>query len=78
MEELFRKWLHDNKNLSNSSVEKYIRAIRAVSRDMNEEGLYDFDLYSLSSSEQFYSLKNKIIENLFLQKKIKKETVCIV
>lgn len=54
MEELFGKWLQTNKNLSQSSIGKYQRAIRAVSKDMNEEGVIDFDLYSITSAHQFY------------------------
>lgn len=69
MEELFGKWLQANKNISQSSIEKYKRAIRAVSKDMNEEGLIDFDLYSITSAAKFYALKKEIINNEYFDKK---------
>ena len=69
MEELFGKWMQTNKNLSQSSIGKYQRAIRAVSKDMNEEGLIDFDLYSVTSSSVFYSLKEKIFNNNYYDSK---------
>lgn len=69
MEELFGKWLQTNKNLSQSSISKYQRAIRAVSKDMNEEGLIDFDLYSVTSSSVFYSLKKDIFDNDYFYSK---------
>ena len=69
MEELFGKWLQTNKNLSQSSIGKYQRAIRAVSKDMNEEGVIDFDLYSITSAHQFYSLKKEIFGNDFFDSK---------
>lgn len=69
MEELFGKWLQTNKNLSQSSIGKYQRAIRAVSKDMNEEGVIDFDLYSITSAHQFYSLKKEIFGNDYFDSK---------
>jgi site-specific recombinase XerD len=69
MEELFGAWLQSNKNISQSSIEKYKRAIRAVSKDMNKEGLIDFDLYSITSDAKFYSLKKVIFDNESFDKK---------
>lgn len=65
MEELFGKWLQTNMNLSQSSIGKYQRAIRAVSKEMIEEGLIDFELYSITSAHQFYSLRKEIFNNEF-------------
>ena len=69
MEELFGIWLQSDKKLSKSSIGKYQRAIRAVSKDMNEEGLIDFDLYSVTSSSAFYSLKKDIFNNDYFDSK---------
>lgn len=69
MEELFGNWLMKNRNLSRNSVGKYQRAIRAVSKDMNEEGLIDFDLYSITSAKAFHSIKKEIINNNFFDSK---------
>ena len=36
MDELFEKWLKNNLNVSENTIEKYKRALNAVSKDMIE------------------------------------------
>jgi len=63
MEELFGIWLKDNYSLSDNSIGKYKRAIRAVTKDMLEEGVIDSDLYSTTSSTEFELIKQLIFNN---------------
>lgn len=69
MEEQFKNWLKCNLNLSDNSVNKYCRAIRAVTKDMLEEGVIDKDLYNVSSSLEFEEYKYSICNNdAFIEK----------
>ena len=49
MEKLFAEWLKNNTNLSDSSIGKYTRAIRAITKDMIAERIIDKDLYNIKS-----------------------------
>lgn len=69
MEEQFEIWLKMNLNLSESSVKKYCRAIRAITNDMLGEGVIDKDLYSISSPLEFEKYKESIYNsNVFIEK----------
>ena len=63
MEKLFREWLEETTKLSESSIGKYIRAIRAITKDMLAEGVIDKDLYNVTSSIEFDSMKKDITSN---------------
>ena len=65
MEDLFGQWLSLNCDISKSTIGKYKRAIRAVSKDMIEEGILQGDLYSISSWEKYESVKAEILANDF-------------
>lgn len=65
MEKLFEKWLNNNSKLSDSSISKYCRAIRAISKDMIEEGVIDKDLYSITTYQDLTALKNIICNNKY-------------
>ena len=69
MEERFAEWLGENLNISESSIGKYKRAIRAVTKDMEEEGVIEKDLYLVTSPTDFYRIKEKIFENKFFYDK---------
>lgn len=69
MESMFGEWLKINRNVSDSTISKYKRAIRAVSKDMNEEGVLQGDLYSISSFQEFESIKSNIFANDFFTEK---------
>lgn len=56
-------------NISDSSVNKYLRAIRAVTKDMFEEGIIDKDLYHISSALEFAKYRDKIFSNNFFIEK---------
>ena len=65
MEKLFEKWLNDNSKLSDNSISKYCRAIRAISKDMIEEGVIDKDLYSITSYQDLTDIKSLICNNKY-------------
>lgn len=69
MEELFRNWLETNKRLSDSSIGKYTRAIRAITKDMLSEGVISKDLYNITSSIEFDNVMKIILSNDFFSKK---------
>lgn len=69
MEELFREWLEANKKLSDSSIGKYTRAIRAITKDMLSENVISKDLYNITSSVEFDNIMKIIISNDFFSKK---------
>jgi hypothetical protein len=69
MDELFEKWLKDNLNVSENTIEKYKRALNAVSKDMIEEGVIDKNIYSIVSSIEFEQVWERILDNTFFQKK---------
>ncbi len=69
MEEQFEIWLEGNLNLSENSVKKYCRAIRAITKDMLEEGVIDKNLYNISSSLEFERYMDIIYNNnVFVEK----------
>ena len=69
MEKQFEIWLEANLNLSESSVKKYCRAIRAIAKDMLEEGVIDKNLYNISSSLEFERYLDSIYKsNVFIEK----------
>ncbi len=69
MENMFGEWLKIQYNVSDSTIGKYKRAIRAVSKDMNEEGVLQGDLYNISSFQKFESVKSNIFANDFFVEK---------
>lgn len=72
MEKLFAEWLKNNTNLSDSSIGKYTRAIRAITKDMIAERIIDKDLYNIKSPIEFDLLMKDIISNRFFDLKDKK------
>lgn len=58
MEKLFREWLEETTKLSESSIGKYTRAIRAITKDMLSEGVIDKELY-ITACMMFAALKRK-------------------
>lgn len=69
MEKFFREWLEENTSLSESSIGKYTRAIRAITKDMLAEGIIDRDLYTVSSSKEFDVIMKDIVSNRFFELK---------
>lgn len=69
MEKLFGLWLSENCDLSENSIGKYQRAIRAVTKDMMEEGILDKDLYAITSSSEFDSIRTDIYNNRYFDEK---------
>lgn len=69
MEKFFREWLEGNTSLSESSIGKYTRAIRAITKDMLAEGIIDRDLYTVSSSKEFDVIMKDIVSNRFFELK---------
>ena len=69
MEELFREWLEASKKLSDSSIGKYTRAIRAITKDMLSEGVISKDLFNITSSVEFDTVMKIILSNNFFFKK---------
>lgn len=65
MEKLFREWLEGTTKLSENSIGKYTRAIRAISKDMISENVIDKELYYITSSTEFDSVMKDIISNRF-------------
>ena len=65
MEALFEKWLIETEKISESSTEKYVRSIRAVSKDMITEGVITQSLYKVKSYDTYCGLMNRIFENKF-------------
>jgi hypothetical protein len=69
METLFKKWLKVNTMLSEISCDKYVRAIRAITIDMHNEGVLDYDLYNIKSALAFQKIMKIIYENSYFQDK---------
>ena len=69
MEKLFREWLETNKKLSDSSIGKYTRAIRAITKDMLSEGVISKDLYDITSAVEFDNVMKIIFSDNFFSKK---------
>lgn len=69
MEFLFRNWLKENTMLSESSCDKYVRAIHAISRDMQNEGVLDYDLYNIKSALAFQKIMEIISKNSYFRDK---------
>lgn len=69
VEKLFRKWLEETTKLSESSIGKYTRAIRAITKDMLSEGIIDKELYNVTSSIEFSSMMKNITANRFFDLK---------
>lgn len=69
MEALFEKWLIETEKISESSTEKYVRSIRAVSKDMITEGVITQCLYNVKSYDTYCGLMDRIFENKFFIEK---------
>ena len=60
---MFRAWLEENTKLSDSSIGKYIRAIRSITKDMLSEGVIEKDIYNVTASIEFDSMMKDISVN---------------
>lgn len=69
MEQLFRKWLEENTELSESSIGKYVGAIRTITKDMLSEGVINKNLYNVTSAAELCIIMKAIYSNSFFDKK---------
>lgn len=69
MEAAFEKWLRESERVSVSSTEKYVRSIRAVSKDMMSEGVISKELYKINSYSEYVIALKAIMENDFFIEK---------
>ncbi len=62
-EERFSQWLKENKELSDSSIDKYVGAVRTIGRLLSGEVGRKIDFYSIDTEDEFRSIKVLINED---------------
>lgn len=68
----FEAWLVKNKNLKQSSIEKYVRAIRTISKDLGNKLGIDIKIYDISDINEFNKIYKLYYDNTELMNKNKK------
>ena len=63
MKERFSDWLKTNSELKPESCAKYVRAVKQISKEMEEKGVISLPLYSIKSSNAFKETMDKILED---------------
>lgn len=73
----FSEWMNEHTSLSESSIEKYTRAVNTISKDMLSAGIINNSLLNMSLSELDLAVALILVNPEFIAK-IKKESVCTV
>lgn len=68
----FKEWLDKNKKLKQSSIEKYIGAIRTISKDLSKELGSDIKIYDILDIKEFNKIYELYYDNTKLMNKNKK------
>ncbi|MGV8982817.1 AAA family ATPase, partial [Clostridium sp.] len=68
----FEAWLRKNKNLMQSSIEKYVRAVSTISKDLGKELGIDLKIYDISDMNEFNKIYKSYYDNSELMNKNKK------
>ena len=63
MKEKFSEWLEANSDLSSNSCDKYVRAVKQISKEMQEKGTISLPLYSIKNSNTFKEIMDKIFQD---------------
>jgi len=67
--EVFEKWLEQNTALSQSTIGKYMRAIRTISSEMNERNLVEVELYNINNASFIESVIHRFENHSYFQRK---------
>lgn len=68
----FEEWLRKNKKLMQSSIEKYVSAIRTISKDLGKELGIDLKIYDITDMNEFNKIYKLYYDNSELMNKNKK------